>query len=75
MAEQLDEIIAVDPEAMAGKPVLRGTRISVDAIIRRLAAGMSLSDILSDYPHLQPEDVKDALEYGARVMSGEDNSC
>lgn len=62
----------VDPDVMAGKPVVRGTRIPVDAIIRRLAAGMSVSDVLEDYPNLQVEDVKAALEYSARVVSWED---
>lgn len=57
---------------MAGKPVLRGTRIPVDAILRRLAVGMSVRDVLEDYPNLQVEDVKAALEYGARVVSGEE---
>jgi len=72
MEEQLEDRIVVDPDVMAGKPVVRGTRIPVDAIIRRLAAGMSVSDVLEEYPNLQPADVKAALEYGARVVSGED---
>ncbi|MFO8133288.1 MAG: DUF433 domain-containing protein [Thermoplasmatota archaeon] len=71
MEEQLEDRIVVDPDVMAGKPVVRGTRIPVDAIIRRLAAGMSIRDVLEDYPNLQVEDVKAALEYGARVVSGE----
>ncbi len=71
MEEQLEEHIVVDPDVMAGKPVVRGTRIPVDAIIRRLAAGLQVSDVLEDYPNLEVEDVKAALEYGARVVSGE----
>lgn len=75
MEEQLEERIVVDPDVIAGKPVIRGTRIPVDIILRRLAAGMSVSDVLDDYPNLQPEDVKAALEYAARVVGEEDNSC
>jgi uncharacterized protein (DUF433 family) len=57
---------------MVGKPVIKGTRIPVDAIIKRLAGGMSLREILEEYPNLKEEDVKAALEYAARVLAGEE---
>jgi uncharacterized protein (DUF433 family) len=57
---------------MVGKPVIKGTRIPVDAIIRRLAEGMSSREILEEYPNLEEEDVKAALEYAARVLAGEE---
>ncbi len=57
---------------MVGKPVIRGTRIPVDAIIRRLAEGMSVEEILREYPNLTEEDIKAALEYAAKVVSGEE---
>ena len=57
---------------MVGKPVIRGTRIPVDAIIRRLAEGMSVREIMEEYPNLKEEDIKAALEYAAKVVSGEE---
>ena len=57
---------------MVGKPVIKGTRIPVDAIIKRLGGGMSLREILEEYPNLKEEDVKAALEYAARVLAGEE---
>ena len=66
------ERIVVDPKVMAGKPVIRGTRIPVDAIIRRIADGMTIEEILEEYPNLTREDVKAALEYAERIVRGED---
>ena len=66
------ERIVVNPKVMVGKPVIKGTRIPVDAIIRRLAEGMSVKEILEDYPNLTEEDIKAALKYAAKVVSGED---
>ena len=54
--------IVVNPKVMVGKPVIKGTRIPVDAIIKRLAEGMSIKEILEEYPNLKEEDVKAALE-------------
>ena len=70
--EKLLNRIVVNPKVMVGKPIIKGTRISVDAIIRRLAGGMSLKEILEEYPNLKKEDVKAALEYAARVLAGEE---
>ncbi len=66
------ERIVVDPKIMVGKPVIRGTRIPVDAIIKRLAEGMSIKEILEEYPNLTEEDIRAALEYAAKVVSGEE---
>jgi uncharacterized protein (DUF433 family) len=44
--------IAMNPEVMGGKPVIRGTRIPVDMILRKLGAGMTLDEVLADHPHL-----------------------
>jgi len=70
--EKLLNRIVVNPKVMVGKPVIKGTRIPVDAIIKRLAGGMSLKEILEEYPNLKEEDVKAALEYAARVLAGEE---
>ena len=70
--EKLLKRIVVNPKVMVGKPVIKGTRIPVDAIIKRLAGGMSLREILEEYPNLKKEDVRAALEYAARVLAGEE---
>ncbi len=67
-----EERIVVDPKVMVGKPIIKGTRIPVDAIIRRLAEGMSIEEILKEYPNLTIEDIKSALRYATKVVSGED---
>jgi uncharacterized protein (DUF433 family) len=67
-----EERIVVDPKVMVGKPIIKGTRIPVDAVIRRLAEGMSIEEILEEYPNLTTEDIKSALRYAAKVVSGED---
>ncbi len=68
----MSERVIVDPEIMAGKPIIKGTRIPVDAILRILAEGMSKEELLEDYPQLTEEDIKEALMYGAKVVSSED---
>lgn len=72
MVKEEEERITINPKVMVGKPVIKGTRIPVDAIIKRLAQGMSTKEILEEYPNLKEEDVKAALEYAAKVVSGED---
>jgi len=66
------ERIVVDPKVLAGKPVIKGTRIPVDAILRALAEGLSVDEVLEDYPQLTPEDVRAALIYSAKLVSSED---
>ena len=56
----LADRITMAPDVMQGKPVIRGTRITVDLVLRKLAEGASESDILDAYPHLSSEDVRAA---------------
>jgi uncharacterized protein (DUF433 family) len=60
--EDIERIVA-DKRIRVGKPVIKGTRIPVDAIIRRIAEGMTVKEIILDYPNHTKEDVKAALEY------------
>jgi len=60
MEEELLERIVIDPEVMAGKPVIKGTRIPVDLIVRLVAQGMSFEEILEDHPRLTRKDVQAA---------------
>ena len=54
------ERITIDPAVMMGKPVIRGTRITVELILGKLAEGTSETDLLEDYPHLTAEDIRAA---------------
>jgi len=71
MDEQYRQRITIDPEVMAGKPVLRGTRIPVELIVRMLADGIPEPAILEEYPRLEADDIRAALTYAARVVAGE----
>ena len=60
--------IVADPGILAGKPVIKGTRISVEFILDRTADGWSLEDILESYPHLKREDVLAAHSFAAELF-------
>jgi uncharacterized protein (DUF433 family) len=64
--------ISIDPRVMVGKPVITGTRIPVELILRMLAQGISEQAILQEYPRLQIEDIRAALAYAAQVLAHED---
>jgi len=66
------ERIASDPDIMLGKPVIRGTRITVELILRKLSEGMAKEELLEAYPHLTKEDIFAALSYSADVISQEE---
>ncbi|MBS1874201.1 MAG: DUF433 domain-containing protein [Acidobacteria bacterium] len=59
------ERIVVDPKILAGKPVIRGTRLAVEFILELLAAGQSESDILTNYPGLTRDDILACLSYAS----------
>jgi uncharacterized protein (DUF433 family) len=59
------ERITLDPEIRSGKPVIRGTRITVSDILEYLAGGMSEAEILEDFPDLRTEDISAALTFAA----------
>ncbi|WP_231584668.1 DUF433 domain-containing protein [Mycobacterium haemophilum] len=63
--------ISVDPGTLHGKPVIRGLRISVQAVLEWLASGMTFDEILADYPDLERDDLLAALEYGALASGGQ----
>lgn len=64
--------ITIDAAVMQGKPVIRGTRVTVDLLLRKLSQGAAQSDLLDAYPHLTAEDIRAALAYAADVVSRED---
>ena len=61
----LSERIVVDPEILAGKPVIRGTRLAVEFILELLAAGQSENEVLANYPGLTREDILACLSYAS----------
>jgi uncharacterized protein (DUF433 family) len=61
----IHERIESNPEVMFGKPVIRGTRITVEHILRKLAGGKTVEAILVDHPHLKAEDVYAAAAFAA----------
>jgi uncharacterized protein (DUF433 family) len=65
MVMALSERIVVDPEVLAGKPVIRGTRLAVEFILELLAAGQSENELLADYPGLTREDILACLSYAS----------
>ncbi len=63
--------ITFDRDILAGKPIIRGMRISVEMILELLARGATIEEILEDYPLLQEEDIHAALHYAHRMVAGE----
>jgi len=59
--------ISVDPHICFGKPCIRGTRIWVSLVLDFLANGMSIDEILTEYPQLSDDDVRAAIAYGAEM--------
>lgn len=71
-AMDLNDRIVVDPQILVGKPVVRGTRISVALVLRLLAQGMQQAEILAEYPRLASDDIHACLAYAEALISGED---
>jgi uncharacterized protein (DUF433 family) len=63
--------ITVNPDVLVGKPIIRGLRISVDQILKALAGGVAVQELLEDYPELEKEDIQAALLYAADLVNEE----
>ncbi|HYA92429.1 MAG TPA: DUF433 domain-containing protein [Thermodesulfobacteriota bacterium] len=61
-------LIVSDPAVMMGKPVIKGTRITVELILEKLAAGETMEQILEAYPHLTREGIQAALSFAAEAL-------
>ena len=61
------ERISIDPRVCFGKPTVRGTRIGVALILDLLAGGMTMGELLDEYPQLTTEDIRAAIAYGAEM--------
>ena len=63
--------IEVNPQVMLGKPVIRGTRIPVELLLRKLSEGASEADLLEAYPRLTRDDIHAAMRYAADTLAHE----
>jgi uncharacterized protein (DUF433 family) len=61
--------ITIDPTVCLGQPTIRGMRITVSVVLKMLASGKSVDDVLEAYPELEREDVHQAMQYAAWVVS------
>lgn len=61
--------IQINPKICLGQPVIRGTRITVSVILKLLANGRSVEEVIEDYPELEAADVQEAMKYAAWMVS------
>jgi uncharacterized protein (DUF433 family) len=61
--------IEINPDVMLGKPVIRGTRLTVELLLRKLSEGASEESLLEAYPHLTREDIKAAIAFAADTVA------
>lgn len=64
--------IVVDPKVLRGKPIIKGTRISVELILELLASGMNSEEIVKEYPHLKKKDILEAIKFAAKALKHEE---
>jgi len=69
--EGLLKRITTNPDIVVGKPTIRGLRITVEQILKALAGGVTVQDLLEDYPELEPADIQAVLLYAAELVSEE----
>jgi len=67
----MTERVEINPEVMHGKPVIRGTRVPVELLLRKLAEGATIPDLLDAYPRLSAADILAALDYAADTIAQE----
>ena len=68
---QMHDKIVSDPAIMMGKPTVRGTRITVELLLRKLGHGVTVEQLLEDYPHVTRDDILAAQAYAADYLAGE----
>ncbi len=64
--------IEVNPDIMCGKPVIKGTRVTVELLLRELSQGLTPTEIIADHPTIKIEDIYIAQAYAADIISGEE---
>ena len=68
----LSKRIVVNPKVMLGKPVIRGTRLTVETIVEKIAYGAAFEDIIKDYPFITTDDIQASLLYAAKSLAHEE---
>ena len=68
---RVSERIELDPDVMQGRPVVRGTRVPVELLLRKLAQGAQIEDLLHAYPRLTADDIRACLAYAADTIAHE----
>ncbi len=66
------QYIEINPKIMMGKPIIKGTRITVEQILENLSANSSIDDVLIAYPHLTKDQVHAALAFAAQTLRGDE---
>jgi len=69
MREDLLKRIETNPQVMLGKPVIRGTRLTVEIILEKLSSGMTPEEIQMEYPFIEADDIRAALLYASEFLS------
>lgn len=69
----MKSLITQNPEILGGKPIISGTRMSVEIILELLSSGMEIKDILQEYPFLKKEQIQAAINYAAKMVSKEES--
>ena len=64
----MNKLITQDSDILGGKPIIKGTRMSVESILELLASGMEIDEILKDYPILKKEHILAAIEYASKLV-------
>lgn len=70
--EKFKQRIEVNPKILVGKPVVKGTRIPIELILKMLAQGIETKQILKEYPQLEKEDIQAALLYATDLLEHEE---
>jgi uncharacterized protein (DUF433 family) len=65
------ERIEANPEIMGGKPIIRGTRVPVELVLRKLCAGLTADEIITDHPRLTPDDIRAAQAFAVDYLADE----
>jgi uncharacterized protein (DUF433 family) len=67
----MNDRITINPQVLAGKPIVKGTRMSVEFVVGLLAQGWTVEDVLKEYDHLTREDVQACLAYAHQLLADE----
>ena len=69
----MKNLIIQDPKILGGKPIIAGTRMSVESILELLASNMTVDDIVKEYPFLKKDQIQAAIQYAAKIVGKEES--